>query len=427
MAPYLAAFILSTAFVGLAGSSHVTSRVVRVLVSSVGVIIVAALAGVRDLETGGTDILVYGNRMFYSAVSASSLGESISGARAVGIDYEFGYVWLNHIVSRFTDDPHWFYFFLAALTASLVLTAIMLFRDYATVAVMWLTYLFTSYVEGFNLLRQGPALAFVLLGIALTLRTRYRFGLVVGLVGTLFHVSAMIFLPMWIAVVFLLSRQKTSGRAVLLVVLVTTAAVLGSSYVLELASTSLEDTKYGGYLSEGARGGSAIGGETLYRLVPLAVGMFLLARSSHPTPPQAPRPQLASAVSSRSTVKRTAGGERGAGGRGVPAIETRTTATLDGVKSDTGRRILIVLLVLLVIELITLPIREISYPLYRIPMYFGLMRILAYGMIAAQVKTHKLLAGVGAIVFSATYFFFVVIYRNGAVYHSAILDAWFVF
>src|SRR5690606_29389100 len=124
---------------------------------------------------------------------------------AVGIaaeevqDPEVGYVWLNFMVAQVSHDVHVFYFVLALFCGAVVAAAVNLLRSYGPTWLMWLTYLCTAYVDSFNLLRQAPALALALLGVALTVRRYPRWGFVVGAAGALFHLTAVIFLPMWLA------------------------------------------------------------------------------------------------------------------------------------------------------------------------------------------------------------------------------------
>jgi len=80
---------------------------------------------------------------------------------------------------------------------------------------------------------------------------------------------------------------------------------------------------------------------------------------------------------------------------------------------------------LLTLELVLLPVREISYPFYRLLVYFGYLRILGYGMIVGQMPRNRFLGSVAAVAFAAAYFWLIVIERNEAYYSSAILDAWF--
>ena len=78
-------------------------------------------------------------------------------------------------------------------------------------------------------------------------------------------------------------------------------------------------------------------------------------------------------------------------------------------------------MVLLVVELLLIPLREISYPLYRVPMYFGYVRIVAYSIIAASFRIHRLPAYLAVVIFVCAYFALVVITRNGGEFSSVLL------
>lgn len=400
MAIYFVTFVLSSMFVEAAGRAR--STIARLAMLAPAVIITSVVAGARDLHVGGPDAAAYGEPVFSTAAQARTIGELVFGAAPIYSAGEQGYIGLNFLISRFTSDVHVYLFVLAALTAGIVLSAIMLVRCHGSTGLMWLTFLCTSYVDTFNLVRQGPTLALALLGIALTIRRHALAGLLVGVSGVLFHTSAVIFVPMWAITIYLMRDRPRPGRRAAFVVAASAAALfVGAPYINLIAGFA--GGRFAAYLTAGADAGAAVGLDALYRLVPLVAAVFAyrsLARTGDDTPspvtggPPAP--------------------PSGQGGVLTAAVPTRS-ATL------ARRTALLVLTALMAIELVMIPLREISYPLYRVPLYFGYVKILAYAMTVHTFRQHRWLAALGLIGFVTAYFVLVVVQRNDGAYSSEIL------
>ena len=138
MLVYIVTFTLSSLLVQAAASPAIKSRAGRILLSALPVAIMSWVAAIRDYGVGGPDALVYGNSLFVGATQAADLEDVITFATRLGIDGDPAYALLNFIVSRFSDDPHVFYFWLSMLSSGIVLTAVMLMREYGPAGLMWL-------------------------------------------------------------------------------------------------------------------------------------------------------------------------------------------------------------------------------------------------------------------------------------------------
>ncbi|MDR1825965.1 MAG: EpsG family protein [Bifidobacteriaceae bacterium] len=370
MLPYLVAFTISALFVQLAVASARFGRLLQFTWCALSVLTISALAGVRDY-TVGTDVLVYGNQLFNSALRSTDLGTYVMRSVREGIDGEYGYLFLNWLVSRFTNDVHWFYFVLALVAHGIVMTAVWLARRLQPAlppTLVWLVYLFTQYVDSLNMLRQGVALSLALLGLVLVLRRRPYLALVMGGIGLVFHNSAIVYFGIW-GIVMLLQRVKRS--MVWLAVILAGAVLLTvfSAQVLQLVtSLGIVSEKYTSYLAEGARTGASMGPQTMYRLVPLTAGLLMLRKPVNPA----------------------------------------------------GRAAWL----LLAIELVLLPMREIAYPLYRLLTYFAYAKVIAYPMIAMSFTTEarRRLAQVATVAFVALYFILWVSKLDDVTYTSDILS-----
>ena len=408
----ITSMMISTVAMGLAPRLALVGRIAW---STVAVVAVSIVAGARDLDIT-PDMLLYGNGMFERISTTQNFDAARGVAEAEIQDPEVGYVWLNYFVSRLSQDPHVFYFFLAAVSATIIAVSIMLLRDFGPTWLMWLTYLCTSYLDSFNLLRQGPALALALLGTALVMRKRYISGAMAGLVGLLFHLTAVIFIPMFAAAV-IIRRSKRPERLIFLVIAVTLAVAVGSSALLNLLGTALSDTKYVYYLEETQHGGIALGFETLYRLIPLALSAAIIIndlrrRGNALSPEHASSDSMTTISAAHQSQVRALSRQR--------PVKSSTPSPMPAIS------VLFALTALLAVELLILPIRELAFGLYRVPMYFGFTRILSYGVIVGSVTNRGTLARVLATVFVVGYFIFMVLGRTGIEYRTEILDSWFL-
>ncbi|MDR6867240.1 hypothetical protein J2Y69_001841 [Microbacterium resistens] len=437
-------FILSTFAMAMAGRSHFLGRLCW---SAIAVGMTAVVAGARDLDTA-VDMLLYGNGLFQRVADVQGFDTAMMVARSEIADPEPGYVWLNFAVSQFSSDPHAFYLVLSIVTGGLIAIAINLLRDFGPMWFMWLTYLCAAYVDSFNLLRQSVALAFMLLGIALVMRTRYFWGLAIGLLGILFHGTAVIFIPMWVAAVLIRRYSHRSLRIVVLMIIATVAVSAGASYLLEALGGALGDTKYAFYLQQTSLTGIALGAETLYRLVPIVIAFILIFRirreRKRAESAEAENAEAESAGLENAGAENTgpenagvkgmeAGARRGAvaapltRGAALTATKPRTAASvLTAIvpRSAAYISILVTLVSMLVIELLILPVRDLGFGLYRIPLYFGFTRILGYGLILGAFRKNKVVAGIFGVIFVVAFFLFVIVGRGGFEYRSEMFDQW---
>ena len=276
MIGYALTFPLTSLVVQVAGSSRLKSGWLRLLLCLLAATVMATLAGVRDFEVGGPDVLHYGNEVFDAAWASPSFGHLLEWTRATWMEGDDGYFFLNFLVSRFTSDPRWFYFWLSMLNSAAVLGAIMLSRRLGSAGLMWLTYLALFYIDTFNLLRQSPALALGLLGIALVARGRPIVGLAVGLTGVAFHSSAVAFVLPWVAFWSVARRDVLPRKVLVAVVLAAAVAVANIGHLFELWG-AFTDGQFLGYLSADHTlgGGRALVRQDVLRIAAVVAGLIV--------------------------------------------------------------------------------------------------------------------------------------------------------
>lgn len=165
------------------------------------------LGGVRDYSIG-TDIRVYGNTWFYLSRSSSNLLSLLKLASESSIGAL--YATFNFIVSRFTDNPHWFYFWYCFVENLIVLIALRENRKLISTTSGWATYLLLFYNLNFNMLRQGMALVILLLGFKYIREEKFLKFILVVLFAYLFHSTAIIALLVYI--IYLIIAHKNNAN-----------------------------------------------------------------------------------------------------------------------------------------------------------------------------------------------------------------------
>jgi transmembrane protein EpsG len=106
---------------------------------------------------------------------------------------ERGYVWLNRIVSLYTEDPQWIIFITNGVISCLGVHCL---RKYGKCAPFGLFIFFTTlYYYSFNIIRQGMAAAWILLAFCYARDRRYVASLVTCILASFFHQTALMMIP----------------------------------------------------------------------------------------------------------------------------------------------------------------------------------------------------------------------------------------
>ncbi|EFV02275.1 hypothetical protein HMP0721_0698 [Pseudoramibacter alactolyticus ATCC 23263] len=148
----------------------------------------AVLAALRD-DTIGTDIHYYGNPQFFWCLQNHDLKWLIqSQIKTV----EPLYVLLNFLITRVTANPHWLYFVISLLINGLFMAGLYAYRDEISLPMGWLCFLCLFYGDSLNLMRQYIAMGFLFWGFHFFLEKRYwPYGLTFA-AAVLFHYTAVI-------------------------------------------------------------------------------------------------------------------------------------------------------------------------------------------------------------------------------------------
>lgn len=116
-------------------------KLLSVIILITAVTVLSILNGARNFNIG-TDIGVYGNITFQTASVTNSLysfwKQSIQIYSGTP---EPGYILLNYVISRFTTDPHIFYFILGLVTNGVMAYVTWLYRRQASPVIIYMCYI----------------------------------------------------------------------------------------------------------------------------------------------------------------------------------------------------------------------------------------------------------------------------------------------
>ena len=345
---YFAAFTISTllALFSEGVYKQYSSRPGRrsggwVVFACLAVISVTVLNWVRDY-TIGTDIFVYGNKTFVMSYMTNSFSQYFDYCEDYIGMREIGYAFLNFVVSRFSHSAHDFYFVLGLITNGFAYATVCRCRKFCPVPLAWLTYLLVFYPTTLNILRQGLAiviLAYAFCGIGKTGWKRYLIWVAVAFT---IHQSAafgVVLLPLY-ALLMKCENKQGDGMADAKRALVVSVAFIASVAVFSTAFGVLSDlgilpAKYNQYL-EVSRAEKNLTNAILIRLpfVLLAIWLILGHR------------------------------ER------IGTIE-------------------LCLAIFILCEFSLLPLQNVSDAAFRISLYFGIFKMVAYPMVLYCLDTPR--------------------------------------
>lgn len=205
----------------------------------------AVLAALRDF-TIGTDIRYYGNPQFFWCLQNHDLKFLIfSQIKTV----EPLYVLLNFGLTRLTANPHWLYFAISLLINGLFMAGLYAYRDQISLPMGWLCFLCLFYGDSLNLMRQYIAMGFLFWGFHFFLAKKYGpYGLTFA-VAVLFHYTAVIGLALPLLYLLFKRWDKLWVKALVIGVVVT-VMIFYKSLLAHALAWGMLPPKYHLYLSD---------------------------------------------------------------------------------------------------------------------------------------------------------------------------------
>lgn len=205
MIPYIVMFILTFICTLLAQKSYKNNKMKRFKIYSfLAIMLPSILAGLR-MSGVGTDTQVYIDNSFNAAVktSLSSLPNLITNS-----SIEFGYILINFIVSRFTDNVNFVYFVFELIMMFFVYKACFKLNKNQEFSFSYLCFLLLFYNRTLNLCRQYLALSVILYSYSFIKEKKYIEFIIFQIVACSFHLTSLINVLILFIYKFINSKKK---------------------------------------------------------------------------------------------------------------------------------------------------------------------------------------------------------------------------
>lgn len=177
-------FALSILFFFLATKTK--SKILKIIYIAIGIFLPCIMSALRA-DTVGTDMQVYIKRWFNIAEDSSSFSEYIGSVNST----EYGYLFLNYIISKIPNSFQ-FFLFITQLLTILPFTIIAYKRKNINPTILMAFYLIFFYSITLNMARQSLSLSFSMLALYFMLEKKNTAAILTFIISILFHSSAII-------------------------------------------------------------------------------------------------------------------------------------------------------------------------------------------------------------------------------------------
>ena len=223
---YIATYTISCFLAYLAKKAN--KREWFVLFSFLALFAGAFLAGSRA-STVGSDVSLYGNYEFYLASRSKNL---LYLLLTRSIQIEPLYLLLNYVVSRFTNDVHWFYFILQFINITFIYVGIIKNSDKYSFGLSLFTYYTLFYPFSLNGLRQSVALSIVFFGFIYIERRDLKRYLLIILLACGFHYTAICCLFFYL-INWIFATIKNKDQITVIICIFLVVFMFFSNYIIQ--------------------------------------------------------------------------------------------------------------------------------------------------------------------------------------------------
>lgn len=210
---YIITFSISLIFIFLSDRSsklgkngkEISAKVIYCLLVFIAILLPSLLAGFRDYSVG-TDVLIYGNTWFNNAIKTPNFFVYTKWATSSSVG--FLYATFNYIISLFTNNPHYFYFWYSFVESLIIYLALKKNKDILDITLGFAIYLFMFFNLTLNILRQSMALVILFYGFIYIRKHKPIKFVIVTLVASLFHNTALIGMILYLIYIFVNKKPK---------------------------------------------------------------------------------------------------------------------------------------------------------------------------------------------------------------------------
>lgn len=176
------------------------------------VIVVVFLAGARDYSVG-TDVKVYGNSLFFYAKQYRPFSVYVERFSHI----EPLYLIMTYFSSLIADEPHILYFFTGFIIYGSLMIAFYKQKESFPLTLTWLAFLFLLYGDTYNAMRQCIAIAIGMWAFSFVLQGNYKKFIIGVIIASLFHNTAIMFIPIYLIYGILQKNNKLYMKILLII------------------------------------------------------------------------------------------------------------------------------------------------------------------------------------------------------------------
>lgn len=252
------------------------SKLPFIVFSFFAVMIPSIFSGLRG-ETVGVDLLVYARPMYDIAANTSSLTSLLQ----LDIRFELGYRVIAYIAAHIFHSFNAHLFLTQLLIVIPIYSGAIILRRYYEPWVVMLSFYCMFFVETFNIMRQGIAVAFVFLAFACFIERRLVAAAVVSFIGFFFHASILVGCVLLIFI-YIYSRIKSKRLRIYMLIGITLGVPIALKYwsvaLTFLTSHGIISERYSYYV-DSMQGGTAyftrLGMTNCFELAFRWIGVFV--------------------------------------------------------------------------------------------------------------------------------------------------------
>lgn len=227
MSAYLLLFLIVTLLSIIV--SYNKNKTLNIILTILIILILSIFGGARNLNIG-TDVSVYGESWFKIACNYNDLGSYITHINSS----DNGYVILNYIVSRFSNNINVFLFVLQLISNTLIIFTIYKHKDRSPFWMAILTYICIYYCITFNILRQSLALAILFFSINFLEKKKDISFIITVLIASQFHYTAYIGLIIYLIYKLMNSKIKNKRKVIISIILIALISVIFLKEILSI-------------------------------------------------------------------------------------------------------------------------------------------------------------------------------------------------
>lgn len=184
------------------------------------ILMLSFVGGFRALNIG-TDVSVYGKKYFELAVQSKSLSSYLK----IFSFAEYGYLFLNFVVSRFTSNINIFLLVLQLMCNSLILITLYKYKEKCPLWMSFCFYFCFYYGITFNIMRQCCALSLIFFSIRYLEEKKIIKYFIMIYIAFLFHSTAII-AGIFIYAIYLICNMKNKNKILFIFLILASLTII---------------------------------------------------------------------------------------------------------------------------------------------------------------------------------------------------------